>query len=224
MPSILGGYHFLGNYRYLPRFWYTAKMQAKTDKLLKLVQRRHIVRPRDLDAASIPRNYLGRLVRRGELRRLGRGLYAAPSLPVSEHISLLEVSRKIPKGVICLLSALRFYEIGTQMPSEIWVALDFKAWTPKISSPPVRIIRLSGEALRYGVQEKEIAGGAIRVFSPAKTVADCFKFRHKIGSDVALEALRDCYRQKKASMSQFWEAAKVCRVANVMRPYLESLR
>lgn len=198
-------------------------MKPKTDRLLKFVERRQIVRPRDLDAAGIPRNYLGRLVRRGKLQRLGRGLYATPSLPASEHISLLEVSRKIPKGVICLLSSLRFHEIGTQSPAEVWVALDFKAWAPKIASPPVRIIRLSGEVLHYGIQEKEISGGTIRVFSPAKTVADCFKFRHKIGTDVALEALRDCYRQKKASMNQLWEAAKVCRVANVMRPYLESL-
>lgn len=199
-------------------------MQAKTDKLLKLVQQRHIVRPRELDAVGIPRNYLGRLVRNGKLQKLERGLYAAATLPVSEHISLLEVGRRIPKGVICLLSALRFHEIGTQMPAEVWIAVNGKAWAPRISSPSVRIVRLSGEALRYGAQEERISGGTIRVFSPAKTVADCFKFRHKIGLDVALEALRESYRQKKASMDELWDAARVCRAANVMRPYLESLR
>jgi predicted transcriptional regulator of viral defense system len=199
-------------------------MQGKIDKLLKLVQRRHIVRPRDLDAAGIPRNYLARLVRRGQLQRLDRGLYAASSLPVSEHLSLLEVSRRAPNAVVCLLSALRFHEIGTQMPSEVWIAIHFKARAPRITSPPVRVIRLSDAVLRYGAEDKEISGGRIRVFSPAKTVADCFKFRHKIGTDVALEALRDCYRQKKASMNQLWDAAKVCRVANIMRPHLESLR
>lgn len=199
-------------------------MQAKTDKLLKLVQRRQIVRPRDLNAAGIPRNYLARLVRRGQLRRLDRGLYAASALPVSEHISLLEVSRRAPNAVVCLLSALRFHEIGTQMPSEVWIAIHFKARAPRITSPPVRVIRLSDTVLHYGVEEKEISGGTIRVFSPAKTVADCFKFRHKIGTDVALEALRDCYHQKKASMNQLWDAAKVCRVAKVMTPYLEFLR
>ncbi|MFB3918340.1 MAG: type IV toxin-antitoxin system AbiEi family antitoxin domain-containing protein [Terriglobales bacterium] len=217
-------YRFVGNYRYLPAFWYTTQMQAKTDELLQLLQRRHIVRPRDLDAAGIPRNYLARLVRRGELRRLDRGLYTAMSLPAPEHISLLEVSRRAPKAIICLLSALRFHEIGTQMPPEVWIAVHFKARAPRITSPTVRIIRLSDAALHYGVQEKQISGGTIHVFSPAKTVADCFKFRNKIGLDVALEALRDCHRQKKASMDELWEAAKVCRMTNVMRPYFEFLR
>lgn len=197
---------------------------TKAQRLGDLIRRMRIVRPRDLDAAGIPRNYLGRLVRRGELRKLQRGLYAAATLPASEHSSLLEATRKAPKAVICLLSALRFHEIGTQAPSEVWIAVAGKAWAPRIISPAVRIVRFSGEALRYGVQEEEVSGGTIRVFSPAKTVADCFKFRNKIGMDVALEALRDCYRHKKASMDDLWEAAKVCRVANVMKPYLESLR
>lgn len=199
-------------------------MQGKTDKLLNLVQRRHIVRPRDLEAAGISRNYLARLVRKGELHKLGRGLYTVPSLPASEHTSLLEVSRRAPNAIICLLSALNFHEIGTQMPSEVWIAVHFKARAPRITSPPIRIAYLSDAVLQYGVEEREIDGGMIRIFSPAKTVADCFKFRNKIGTDVALEALRDCYRQKKASMDQLWQAAKVCRVANVMRPYLEFLR
>lgn len=198
--------------------------QTKTDRLVELVRRKHIVRPRDLERARIPRNYLARLVERGQLQKLERGIYTAESLPASEHISLLEVSRRVPKGVICLLSALAFHEIGTQVPSEVWVAIDVKAWAPRITSPAVRIIRFSGKALRSDIQQKQVVGGTIRVYGPAKTVADCFKFRNKIGTDVALEALRDCYRQKKATMNEFFEAAKVCRVANVMRPYLESLR
>jgi predicted transcriptional regulator of viral defense system len=198
--------------------------QTKTEKLAELVRRQHIIRPKDLERVHIPRNYLMRLVKRGQLQKLERGIYTAESLPASEHISLLEVSRKAPKAVICLLSALKFHEIGTQVPHEVWIAIDGKAWTPRITSPRVRIIRFSGDALHFGVQEKQVTGGKIRVFSPAKTVADCFKFRHKIGMDVALEALRECYRQKKASMNELFEAAKVCRVGNVMRPYLESLR
>jgi len=206
-------------------FWYTSDMaQSKAEKLIELVQRQHIIRPRDLERVRIPRNYLTRLVNRGQLQKLERGIYTAESLPASEHISLLEVSRKVPKAVICLFSALSFHEIGTHVPHEVWIAIDGKAWTPRITSPLVRIIRFSGDALHFGVQQKQVVGGKIRVFSPAKTVADCFKFRHKIGMDVALEALRDCYRQKKASMNELFEAAKVCRVANVMRPYLESLR
>lgn len=198
--------------------------KTKSEKLVELVRQQHIVRPRDLECAGIPRNYLSRLVKKGQLQKLDRGIYTAKELPASEHISLLEVSRKVPKATICLLSALSFHEIGTQVPSEVWIAIDVKAWTPRITSPAVRIMRFSGDALRFGVQEKQITGGTIRVYSPAKTVADCFKFRNKIGLDVALEALRDGYRQKKATMNELFAAAKVCRVANVMRPYLESLR
>lgn len=198
--------------------------QTKTEKLVELVRRKHIIRPKDLARARIPRNYLTRLVQRGQLQKLERGIYTADTLPASEHISLLEVSRRIPKGVICLLSALSFHEIGTQVPNEVWIAIDVKAWTPRVTSPALRIVRFSGAALRFGVEEKQITGGKIRVFSPAKTVADCFKFRHKIGMDVALEALRECYGQKKATMNELSEAAKICRVANVIRPYLESLR
>ena len=197
--------------------------RTKTEKLLELIRRKQVVRPRDLRHARIPRTYLNRLAERGQLQRIDRGLYTAESLAISEHISLFEVSRRVPKGVICLLSALNFHEIGTQVPHEVWIAIDVKAWTPRIASPAVRILRFSGKALHFGVQEKEVKGGNIRVFSPAKTVADCFKFRNKIGLDIALEALRDSYRQKKLTMNQLWEAAQICRVANVMRPYLESL-
>ena len=109
------------------------------------------------------------------------------------------------------------------MPSEVWIALDVKAWAPKITHLPVRIVRFSGNALRFGIQEHDVQGGKIRVYNPAKTVADCFKFRHKIGSDIAVEALRECLRKKKATVNELWEVAKVCRVANVIRPYMESL-
>src|SRR5215831_20453794 len=198
--------------------------QTKAKRLADLVRRQHIVRAKDLKRARIPRNYLTRLVERGELQKLQRGLYTTESVPASEHISLLEVSRRVPKGIICLLSALAFHQIGTQVPNEVWIAIDVKAWAPRITSPAVRIIRFSGKALHYEIQQRQIAGGKIRVYSPAKTVADCFKFRNKIGTELALEALRDCYRHKKATMNELFEAAKVCRVANVMRPYLESLR
>lgn len=197
---------------------------TKTEKLLTLLRRRRLVRPRDLEAAGIPRNYLTRLVRQGKVRRLDRGLYAAATLPASEHMSLVEVSRKAPKAVICLLSALRFHEIGTQSPHEVWISIDVKARAPRITSPALRVVRFSGVALTFGIEERRVLGVTLRVFSPAKTVADCFKFRNKIGMDVALEALRDTYRQKKATMDQLWEAGRVCRVANVIRPYLESLR
>ncbi|HWC18437.1 MAG TPA: type IV toxin-antitoxin system AbiEi family antitoxin domain-containing protein [Terriglobales bacterium] len=198
--------------------------ETKTERLFELIRRKLVVRPRDLEHARIPRTYLNRIAERGQLQRIERGLYTAEFLPASEHISLLEVSRRVPKGVICLLSALNFHKIGTQVPHEVWIAIDVKGWEPRVTSPAVRVVRFSGKALHFGIQDKQVRGGKIRVFNAAKTIADCFKFRNKIGLDVALEALRDSYRQKKATMTQLWEAAEVCRVANVMRPYLESLR
>jgi predicted transcriptional regulator of viral defense system len=198
--------------------------QTKAERLEELIRRKPILRSRDLDSAGIPRNYLTRFVKRGHLQKLARGLYAGEGMAESEHTSLLEVSRKVPKAVVCLLSALKFHEIGTQVPHEVWIAIDVKAWAPKIESPAIRIVRFSGKALSFGVERALVSGQEVRVFSPAKTVADCFKYRNKLGVDVALEALRDCFRQKKASMDELWEAAKICRVANIMKPYLESLR
>ena len=196
---------------------------TKTDALKKLIATRAAVRPRDLDDLNIPRNYLGRLVRQGILQKLQRGLYSATNSDISEHHSLIEVSRKIPKAVICLLSALRFEELTTQSPHEVWIAVDVKSWKPSISYPPIRLVRFSGAALHFGIREHTINGVVVRVFTPAKTVADCFKFRNKIGLDVALEALREAYRLKKATTEELWTAAKVCRVERIMRPYMETL-
>jgi len=127
------------------------------------------------------------------------------------------------KGVVCLLSALRFHDLTTQSPFEVWLAIGEKSRLPKQENPQVRIVRFSTKALTYGVQGHRIEGVPVRVFTPAKTVADCFRYRNKIGLDVALEALRDCKRKRKATMDEIWKAAKVCRMANVMRPYLESI-
>ena len=129
----------------------------------------------------------------------------------------------MPNGIICLISALRFHDLTTQVPHEVWMAISEKARRPKVDYPPLRIVRFSGDSLDYGAVTQKVEGVPIRVFDPAKTVADCFKYRNKIGLDVALEALRDCYRQRKATMDELWKAAKVCRVARVMQPYLESI-
>lgn len=196
---------------------------SRIDALTKLARGKHVLRARDLDEIGIPRNYLLRLVHRGTLERIGRGLYAVPNADITEHQSLLEAALRVPNGVICLLSALRFHGLTTQAPFEVWIAIDRKAWKPRIASPLVRVARFSGLALTSGVSLHKIGGAQLRIFDPAKTVADCFKYRHKIGRDVALEALRDCYRQKKATVDQIWEAAKVCRVSNVIRPYMEAL-
>ena len=157
------------------------------------------------------------------IARIGRGLYAAEGTTATQHHSLAEASKRIPRGVICLLSALSFHELTTQNPSQVWVAVDRKGWSPDTDLPQVRLLKYSAAALEFGIEGHNIEGVAVRMYNPAKTVADCFKYRNKIGMDVALEALRDCWRQRKATIDQLLEAAEVCRVAKVMRPYLESL-
>ena len=140
-----------------------------------------------------------------------------------EHHSLAEAAKRVPNGIICLISALRFHDLTTQAPHEVWIAISVKARRLRVDYPPLRIARFSGPSLDYGVTTKKVEGVAVRVFNPAKTVADCFKYRNKIGLDVALEALRDCYRRRKATMDELWKAARVCRVGRVMQPYLESV-
>jgi predicted transcriptional regulator of viral defense system len=197
--------------------------KLKLAAVLELARRTGAVRPRDLKALAIPQNYLWVLHRRGLLERVGRGIYVARESPTTENHSLAEAAKRVPHGVVCLLSALRFHEMTTQVPHEVWLAIGFKARRPKPNGLALRVVRLSGEALTSGIQEHTIEGVKVRIYNPAKTVADCFKYRHKIGLDVALEALRDCRRRRRAPMDELWRYAKVCRVANVMRPYLESL-
>ena len=198
-------------------------MDTTADKLLELVRAQGLLRPHDLAPLGIPRVALTRAVRRGQLERVGRGLYGLTARPVSAHGTLAEVARRVPKGVVCLLSALRFHDLTTQAPFEVWLAIDNKAAAPKLDYPPLRLVRFSGAALTEGVEEHVVDGVTVRVTGVAKTVADCFKFRNKIGLDVALEALKDARTRNKASSDDIWRFAKVCRVANVMRPYLESI-
>jgi predicted transcriptional regulator of viral defense system len=200
-----------------------ATRTTHTDKVLALVKKAGVLRPRDLESYGIPRVYLSRLHEAGKLQRIGRGLYVLPGTNVSEHRSLAEACKRIPKGVICLLSALRFHELTTQSPFEVWLAIGEKAWRPRVEYPPLRIVRFATAALNAGVEEHRIDGVSVPVFIPAKTVADCFKYRNKIGLDVAIEALRECLRSKRCTMDDLWQYAKICRVQNVMRPYLESL-
>jgi len=198
-------------------------MDTAAERLIDLVRNQGLIRPRDLARLGIPRVALTRAVRRGQLERIGRGLYGLPGRPVSAHGVLAEVARRVPKGVVCLLSALRFHGLTTQAPFEVWLAIDNKAIAPKLDYPPLRIVRFSGAALTEGVEEQVVDGVTVRVTGVAKTVADCFKYRNKIGLDVALEALREAWREKRMTSEDLWRYAKVCRVANVMRPYMESL-
>jgi predicted transcriptional regulator of viral defense system len=198
-------------------------MKTLSQNLHHLAQTQGLIRTRDLEPLGIPRIALTRAVRRGELERVGRGLYGLPGRVVSAQGTLAEVARKVPKGIVCLLSALRFYELTTQSPFEIWLAIENKAVKPKLDYPPLRIVRFSGVAFTEGVEEHVVDGVNVRMTSVAKTVADCFKYRNKIGLDVAMEALREAWNERRMTSDEIWHFAKVCRVANVMRPYLESL-
>lgn len=199
------------------------RISPKSEAALQLVGKLKVARPRDLDAHGIPRVYLQRLTSAGALEKVGRGLYTIPGTDLGEMHSLVEASKRAPRGIICLLSALRFHELTTQNPHQVWMAIDVDARAPRPNGVQLRIVRFSGAALSSSIEEHEVEGVTIRVYSPAKTVADCFKFRNKIGLDVAVEALRDCWGQRKATMDEIWAAAKVCRVAEVMRPYMVSL-
>lgn len=198
-------------------------MNKLSENLIDLARTQGLIRPSDLAPLGIARVSLTRAVRSGQLERVGRGLYGLPGRKVSALGSFAEVARKVPKGVVCLLSALRFYNLTTQAPFEVWLAIENKAVKPKLDYPPLRIVRFSGAALTEGVEEHVVDGVTVRLTSVAKTVADCFKYRNKIGLDVALEALREAWHEKRMTSDDIWHYAKVCRVANVMRPYLESL-
>lgn len=198
-------------------------MTQTAKRAMQYVRRHGLVRPRDLEAVGIPREYLLRLHRQGKLDRAGRGVYTLPDAATTERHTYAEVAKRVPDAVLCLLSALAFHEITTQNPASVWIALRQGARKPALVFPSLRVVRLSGPSLTDGIEQHQVEGVAVRVYSPAKTVADCFKFRNKIGLDVALEALKDSIRQKKASVNEIYRYAKICRVSNVIRPYMEAL-
>lgn len=193
------------------------------EQILALIRRVGVLRARDLAGTGIARVYLRRLHTEGLLDNPERGMYVLADAQPTEHHSLAEACKRVPHGVVCLLSALQFHGLTTQAPFEVWLAIAESARRPKVQSPPLRVARFSGAALAHGVEEHVIEGVPVKVYSPAKTVADCFKYRNKIGLDVALEALRDCWRKRKATMDELHQAAVVCRMGRVIRPYLESL-
>ncbi|MFY9554362.1 MAG: AbiEi antitoxin N-terminal domain-containing protein [Blastocatellia bacterium] len=197
--------------------------QPPKKKLLALVRKAGVLRTRELESHGISRVYLKRLVDSGQLERIGRGLYTLVDADLGEKASLAQASKRVPHGVICLLSALRLHGLTTQNPFEVWIAVDQNARRPAMSYPPLRIIHLSGKAFTSGIEDHRVEGINVRVYCAAKTVADCFKFRNKIGTDVALEALRGYRRKYRSGMDELWRYAKVVRVARVMQPYLEAL-
>ena len=192
-------------------------------RALHVIRRLGVVRAADLEACGIPRQRLYQLVQKGDVVREGRGIYTAASHSYTADHALAQVAKRIPSGVICLLTALRFHELTTQLPAEVWIALPEKARKPRLDYPRLRVTRFSGPALTEGVGTHRIEGVDVRVYSAAKTVADCFKYRNKVGIDVAVEALRDFSRRHRGGATELARFARICRVTRVMQPYLDSI-
>jgi len=192
-------------------------------RALRLIGKMGLVRPRELEAEGISRVQLARLVNEGLVVRQARGIYTVSRHAPTEAHSLAQVAKRVPNAVFCLFTALRFHNLTTQSAPEVWIALPEKARRPQLDYPRLRVARFSGPALTEGIEEHSAEGVEIRVYSAAKTVADCFKYRNKIGLDVALEALREGWRMRRFTMDELWESACVCRVQRVLQPYLEML-
>jgi predicted transcriptional regulator of viral defense system len=196
---------------------------SQRNRLLALANRQLVVTARDAAHAGIHSEQLTRLVADGVLDRIARGQYRLVGGPITEHHSLAVAARSAPKGVICLLSALSFHEIGTQLPHEVWIAVDRRARTPSLRSPRLRVVRFSGAAFTEGIEIHTLEGHTVRIYSVAKTLADLFKHRNKVGLDVAIEALREAWRHRRFTMAALDRAAGVCRVTRVMKPYVETV-
>ena len=195
---------------------------TKTEQALRLVKRMGVVRPKDLAPHGIAPVYLRRLAKTGELVQSARGLYKLPEHKETQHHRLAEACKLVPNGVVCLLSALFFHDLGKQPPA-VWLAIDRKARKPTIDEPPIRFVRFSGSRLRERTEQHVIEGVPVRVTTCSKTVTDCFRYRNKIGFDVALEALRQCLRHRRCPKAELLKCAAACRISTVIHPYLEAL-
>lgn len=193
------------------------------EELLKEIGEGGLFRTSDLEALGMSRSTVQRMVERGEAEQISHGLYRLVEGEITEHIGLVAVQKKIPDGIICLLSALQFYGIGTQLPRETWIAIDPWARKPKDPGFPIRVIRFSGVNARYGVETHELLGVPVRITSIARTVVDCFRYRNKIGMDVALEALKDVLDRRLTSRDEILRTAEACQAKTVIRPYMEAL-
>jgi predicted transcriptional regulator of viral defense system len=193
------------------------------ERLLRLARRQQMVTAADALGAGIHSQELSRALRQGLIERTARGQYRLAGQPVTEHHALVVAARAVPRGVICLLSAVSFHGIGTHVPFEVWMAIERGMRTPSLHYPSLRVARFSGAAFHEGIEKHRLEEQSVRVYSVAKTVADLFKYRKKIGLDVALEALREVWRDRLATMDEIDHYARICRVERVMSPYLESL-
>lgn len=196
---------------------------SQSNHILDLARHRRVLCAADVRAHGWAPQLLLNLHQAGKLQRIARGLYSLPNVEITENQALIEVCRRVPKAVLCLLTALQFHGIGTQMPHEVWVALPEATATPVLDYPALRVMRLRSKAYSEGIETVIEHGSAIHVYSVAKTVTDCFKFRNKIGLDVALEALKDAWRSRKVTMAELHHFAKINRMERVMQPYLEAI-
>jgi predicted transcriptional regulator of viral defense system len=185
--------------------------------------RKRLVRPKELEALGLSRIQLRALVDEGVLQKTQRGLYIAKNFPYEAHVSLAEVAARSPKAVICLLTALKFHELTTENPSDVYVMLPVGSQRPRITNPRLDVSWASPLAYASGIEEHVICGIAVKITSPAKTVVDCFKYRSKIGINIAIEALRDAWHKRLVTTDELWKHAKINRMTNVMRPYLDSI-
>lgn len=200
-----------------------ASTKTQTERILALASQRGLLRASHLQELGIARVMLTRLTASGQLERVGRGVYRLADAQGAEHESLATLAVKVPQAVFCLLTALQIHELTTQLPRHVWIAMPQGSHVPKMDYPPVKMVQFSGDAYAQGIEVVYVDQVELRVYSVAKTIADCFKHRNKIGLDVALEALKEALTANKTTANHLWRFAKICRVANVMRPYLEAL-
>ncbi len=196
---------------------------SQVQMVLKIVREKGLITSREASRQGIHSQILTRLVRDGTIERITRGQYHKPGAQITEHHTLAVVSRAVPEGVICLLSSLSFHGIGTEIPAKVWLAIDRRSRHPSVGYPPLRIVRFSGKAFTEGVEIHRIERQVVKVYGIAKTIADLFKYRNKIGLDVALEALREAWKDRRFTMDEIDRFARICRVQRVMTPYLEAL-
>ncbi|MBK7049921.1 MAG: AbiEi antitoxin N-terminal domain-containing protein [Rhodoferax sp.] len=196
---------------------------TQTQSVLALASQRGLLRASHLQELGIARVVLSRLAASGQLERVGRGVYRLPERQGAEHESLATIAVKVPQAVFCLLTALQIHQLTTQLPRQVWIAMPQGSHVPKMDYPPVKMVQFSGEAYAQGIEVVCADQVELPVYGVAKTIADCFKHRNKVGLDVAIEALREALATNKTTANDLWRFAKICRVANVMRPYLETL-
>lgn len=196
--------------------------KLKEQEVIDLAKKLGTIRIKDLTDRGIHPEFARRLVAKKALVRSARGLYRLADSDITEHHDFALVGKRFPNGVICLTSALLFHDIGTQLPRYIWLALEKGSAQPRPFSPPIAVVRFSGRSFSEGIEEHILEGVPVRIYNPAKTVVDCFKFRNKLGLDIALEAGKDCIHSRKATIAEIYDYAVICRVANVMKPHLEA--